>query len=56
MPIGRIELQGEALFINNDNPVMKPQSALLIEVHRRYIDVHVPLDAAEIIDYTKRGR
>ena len=51
MPIGRIELQGEALFINNDNPVMKPQSAQLIEVHRRYIDVHVPLDAAETIGW-----
>lgn len=47
--IGRITLDGENLFINNVNPkMMKPEEQVL-EVHEEYIDVHFPLDKAEII-------
>ncbi len=51
MPIGRIELDGEHLFINNDNPTLREASAQTIEVHRRYIDVHIPLDKSETIGW-----
>ena len=47
-PVGRIVLQGEELFINNDNPILRSPAEQLIEVHRRYLDVHLPLDAPEI--------
>lgn len=51
MPIGRIELDGENLFINNDNPTLRTADEQTIEVHRRYIDVHIPLDHDEIIGW-----
>lgn len=51
MPIGRIELDGERLFINNDNPTLRSAEEQTIEVHRRYIDVHIPLDHEEIIGW-----
>lgn len=50
-PIGRIELDGDRVFINNDYPVLRSQSEQVIEVHRRYLDVHVPLDAPEIVGW-----
>ena len=48
-PIGRIELDGDRVFINNDYPILRSQSEQVVEVHRRYLDVHVPLDAPEIV-------
>lgn len=50
-PIGRIELKDNDVFINNDCPVLRSQSEQVIEVHRRYLDVHVPLDAPEIVGW-----
>ena len=47
--IGRIELDGDRVFINNDYPILRSQSEQVVEVHRRYLDVHVPLDAPEIV-------
>ena len=41
---GRIELDGDALFINNVNPQMMKADEQVLEVHRQYIDVHLPLD------------
>ena len=46
---GRIELDGDALFINNVNPQMMKADEQVLEVHRQYIDVQFPLDNAEII-------
>ena len=45
----RIVLDGDALFINNVNPDLMPADAQVLEVHRDYIDVHIPLDETEII-------
>ena len=50
-PIGRIELDGDRVFINNDYPILRSQSEQVVEVHRRYLDVHVPLDAPEIVGW-----
>ena len=49
--IGRIELDGDRVFINNDYPILRSQSEQVVEVHRRYLDVHVPLDAPEIVGW-----
>lgn len=51
MPLGRIELDGDRLFINNDNPTLRSAEDQTIEVHHRYIDVHIPLDHDEIIGW-----
>lgn len=45
----RIVLDGDTLFINNVNPDLMPADAQILEVHRDYIDVHIPLDETEII-------
>jgi len=46
---GRITLDDDNLFINNVNPQLLPADEQVLEVHRRYLDVHIPLDKAEII-------
>ncbi len=51
-PMGRIELQGDELFINNVEPELRTREEQVIEVHRDYIDVHVPLNGPEIIGWS----
>lgn len=46
-PAGRITLDGDRLFINVADTVMVPAEAQKLEVHRAYIDVHIPLTAVE---------
>ena len=46
---GRITLDGDNLFINNVNPQMVSADEQVLEVHQRYLDVHIPLDKAETI-------
>ncbi len=51
LPNGRIEIDGDKLFINNDTPSLLKADEQVLEVHRRYIDVHLPLDGKEIIGW-----
>lgn len=49
--LGRIELDGDRLFINNVNPeCMAPENQVL-ELHHDYIDVHIPLEGMETIGW-----
>lgn len=50
-PLGRIELDGDNLFINNSESECVSADEQLLEMHRAYIDVHVPLDRAETIGW-----
>lgn len=43
VPTGRIELNGEKLFINLDEPNLVPKEMQKLEFHRKYIDIQVPL-------------
>ena len=47
MPLGRIEVDGDAVFINNVECDLISHEEQKLEVHRRYIDVHFPLSSAE---------
>lgn len=49
--LGRIELDGENLFINNVNPECIESDKQVLEVHRDYIDVHILLEGVEIIGW-----
>lgn len=49
--LGRIELDGDNLFINNVNPECVPAEKQVLEVHRTYIDVHILLEGAERIGW-----
>ena len=50
-PCGRIELDGNNLFINNVNPTCVKASEQVLEVHRNYIDIHILLEGKERIGW-----
>ena len=49
MELGRIELDGDNLFINNVNPSLVTADEQVLEAHKAYLDIHIPLDRNEII-------
>lgn len=51
MQPGRIEIQGDDLFINLSQATLVDEAAQKLEVHRRYIDVHFPLDGEERVGW-----
>ena len=51
MPTGRIDVDGDNLFINNMNPQCVPANEQVLEMHRRYIDVHILLTGNERIGW-----
>ena len=53
-PCGRIELQGDDLFINNVNPECVAADKQVLEVHRQYIDIHILLEGEETIGKLSR--
>jgi len=46
---GRIELDDNNLYINNVNSDMIHLEKIIMEVHRQYIDIHIPLNKTELI-------
>jgi YhcH/YjgK/YiaL family protein len=48
---GKIEIDGENLFINNVLVSLKKKNEQVLESHEQYIDVHIPLDKNEIIGW-----
>lgn len=50
-PLGRVELDGERLFINHVEQALVPADKQLLEAHRRYIDIHVVLEGVEQIGW-----
>lgn len=46
-PLGRIEVDGDRLFINNVEADLTDAATQPLEAHREYIDVHVVLDGEE---------
>lgn len=53
LPLGKIEIDGDNLFIMNlDIPQGAEMSTQPLEMHRKYIDVHILLDGTEKIGWT----
>ena len=50
-PLGRIEIDGERLFINNSLAQAVAKDAQVLEMHRRYIDVHILLAGSETVGW-----
>ncbi|WP_025068773.1 YhcH/YjgK/YiaL family protein [Bacteroides gallinarum] len=48
---GRIELDGDNLFINNVNPTCIDEKEQVLEIHREYIDIHILLEGKERIGW-----
>lgn len=51
-PAGRITLDGEKVFINVDDALLRKQEEQSLEIHRRYIDIHFPLSGNERVGWT----
>ena len=51
-PAGRITLIPEQLFINVDDATLRSRQEQKLEVHRRYVDIHVPLSGEETVGWT----
>lgn len=51
VPAGRIELDGDRLFINVADANLTTRELQKLEVHRKYIDVHFPLSGTEIVGW-----
>ena len=49
--LGRIEIEGDRLFINNVNPECVAPEKQVLELHHDYIDVHILLEGAERIGW-----
>lgn len=49
---GRIELDGDRLFINRDDVVTASAEERLLECHRRYLDVQILLEGRERIGWS----
>ena len=49
--LGRIDIDGDNLFIMNINPECVAQAKQVLEVHRAYIDVHILLQGIERIGW-----
>lgn len=52
LPLGRNEISGDSVFANVVEAKPKNQKDAQIEIHRRYIDIHVPLSGNEVVGYT----
>lgn len=52
LPLGRNEICGDAVFANVVEVKSKSKDNAQIEIHRKYIDIHVPLSGNEVIGYT----
>jgi len=53
VPPGRIELDGNNLFINNMETTGEPVEKRPIELHKKYIDVHILLEGKERIGWVE---
>ena len=53
---GRIEIDGDNLFINNTITDGAKQSEQPIELHQTYIDIHILLEGSEIVGYKDISR
>ena len=50
-PLGRIEIDGDRLFINNSLAKALSKDEQVLEMHRRYIDVHILLAGSETVGW-----
>lgn len=52
LPLGRNEICGDSVFANVVEVKPRTKEESPIEIHRKYIDVHIPLSGDEVMGYT----
>lgn len=55
-PLGRIDVEGDDLFINNVEASLVEADKQVLEAHREYIDIHVVLQGCERIGWLPLDR
>lgn len=56
LPVGRQEIDGERVYMNVVELTTKaPDAVYTLEMHRRYIDIHIPLTGSEDIALAFEG-
>ena len=54
-PLGRIELKGDDLFINNVEVNALAKNEQVLEVHKKHLDIHILLAGQETIGWLPTG-
>ena len=52
LPLGRNEIQGDEIFANVMEAQPRTKEEVPLEVHRRYIDIQIPISDNEVMGYT----
>ena len=52
LPLGRNEICGDLVYANVMEAQPKSKDEAFIEVHRRYIDIQIPVSSDELMGYT----
>ena len=52
LPLGRNEICGDEIFANVMEAQPRTKEEVPVEVHRKYIDIQIPLTADEVMGYT----
>lgn len=55
LPVGRTDIEGDALFVNVSELDLKPVEEALSEVHDKYIDVQVVFGGEELFGWSERS-
>ncbi len=48
---GKIEIIPNKIYVNCEEVAMIPREKQMLEAHRRYIDIHIPISETEIIGW-----
>lgn len=51
LPLGRNEIDGDAVFANVMEAKPRTKEEVPVEVHRKYIDIQVPISCDEVMGY-----
>lgn len=52
LPLGRNEICGDTVYANVMEAKAKTKEEAFVEIHRRYIDIQIPVSANETMGYT----
>lgn len=52
LPLGRNEIQGDEIFANVMEAQPRTKEEVPVEIHRKYIDIQIPISDDEIMGYT----
>lgn len=56
LPLGRNEICGDEIFANVMEAAARSKEEVPVELHRKYIDIQVPISGDEVMGYTPIGQ